>query len=274
MNFTSWNVETPPKKRKTCEDMRDSLRKMGRKTSGSKADLEDRLETVLNTNDKGWLRNVSGHAGSWCYLASGAHRDVHKGTYNKGPRKGEECVSKVFKTGSVYADVFFEEDIKATREVSQSINAFNKTGSSEKKVYLNEPEIWVDEEPDSRGRNAKSLVEPFIKGEYKKFNSNTAYVAEGYATMQALSHFSYHFSAGKRLVCDLQGGYYGDFYVLTDPVVCSQERAFGATDLGQAGIENFFSHHRCNGMCRPEWRKPARTARHFAPVAGTTFLPR
>ena len=38
-------------------------------------------------------------------------------------------------------------------------------------------------------------------------------------TMQALSHYSYHFSDGQRLVCDLQGGYYGDYYILTDPVI-------------------------------------------------------
>ena len=37
-------------------------------------------------------------------------------------------------------------------------------------------------------------------------------------TMQALSHYSYHFSDGERLVCDLQGGYYGDNYILTDPI--------------------------------------------------------
>ena len=51
------------------------------------------------------------------YLASGAHRHVWKGTYTKGPRKGQACVDKVFKTGSVYADTFFTEDIKATQEV-------------------------------------------------------------------------------------------------------------------------------------------------------------
>ena len=38
-------------------------------------------------------------------------------------------------------------------------------------------------------------------------------------TMQALSHYSYHFSDGQRLVCDLQGGHYGEYYILTDPVI-------------------------------------------------------
>ena len=37
--------------------------------------------------------------------------------------------------------------------------------------------------------------------------------------MQALSHYSYHFSDGQRLVCDLQGGHYGEYYILTDPVI-------------------------------------------------------
>ena len=34
-------------------------------------------------------------------------------------------------------------------------------------------------------------------------------------------------------------------YVLTDPVEVSDHGEFGVTDFGQAGIDNFFAHHRC-----------------------------
>ena len=63
--------------------------------------LERRMDVVLSANDKGWLGRTA--ATSMCpeYLASGAHRHVYKGVYLKGPRKGEACVKKVFKTGSV-----------------------------------------------------------------------------------------------------------------------------------------------------------------------------
>mmetsp|Transcript_23926 Transcript_23926/g.59633 ORF Transcript_23926/g.59633 Transcript_23926/m.59633 type:complete len:299 (+) Transcript_23926:64-960(+) len=267
------SFETPTRKRKTCDEMRESLRKMGRKVSGTKAELEERLDKVLNTNDRGWLKKCKAKAGEWHYLASGAHRDVYKGVYLKGPRKDQPCVKKVFKTGSVYENTFFQEDIKAIAEVAKIIQAFNITASA-KKVYINEPEVWEDVVPDAFGKKVKWLCEPFIKGTYRKFNSNTAFADESYHTMQALSHFSFHHSGGRRVVCDLQGGYYEDFYVLTDPVVCSTEKAFGATDLGTAGIQNFFAHHRCNHLCKPHWSKPAVVAKHFQPVPGTSFLPR
>ena len=40
-------------------------------------------------------------------------------------------------------------------------------------------------------------------------------------------------------LCDLQGGQDGHQYVLYDVVILSKTRQFGATDLGQPGIENF-----------------------------------
>ena len=262
--------ETPPPKRKTCDEMRQSLRKMGRKTSGVKAELEERLDEVLNTNDKGWARIVGATCECFTYLASGAHRHVYQGFYTKGPRKGQGAVKKEFKTGSVFENSFFNEDIKATRAAQSMIGAFN-TLQNRKKVYLNEPKVWKSVQPDSAGRHAKCLVEPLIQGEYHKFNSNTAYIVEDFHTMQALSHFSYHHSGGQRLLCDLQGGYYDDFYVLTDPVICSVEKAFGATDLGLDGIENFFGYHRCNHLCGSHWLKPRQPVRRFQPMAGTTF---
>jgi Alpha-kinase family len=82
-----------------------------------------------------------------------------------------------------------------------------------------------------------------LEGEFLKFNSNSGYT-NGADFMQALSHFSYHHSNGQFL-CDLQGGHYEDVYVLTDPVIMSSgdTKTFGATDLGEEGIGNFFAHH-------------------------------
>jgi len=266
--------QTPQRKRdRTCEDMRESLRKMGRKTSGVKCELEGRLEKALNTNSGERLTRGTAVAGQFTYLASGAHRHVDKGVYSKGPRKNQHCVSKYFKTGSVYEDTFFEEDVRAVSEVGKIVQAFNALGHA-KTVYVNEPSVWADLEPDSTGKKCKSLVEPFIEGEYRKFNSNTSYIDESYHTMQALSHFSYHHSGGSKVVLDLQGGYYEDYYVLTDPVVCSTCNGFGVTDLGAAGISNFFAHHRCNHRCQSSWLKPSAPVRHFQPVSGTSFVPR
>ena len=89
--------------------------------------------------------------------------------------------------------------------------------------------------------------------------------------MQALSHFSYHTSVGLDMVCDLQGGRYGDCYVLTDPVILSVTGSYGPTDLGSNGISNFFHHHKCSKFCRGDWRKPAQPKSHYQPDSGTTF---
>merc|ERR1719502_2020314 len=112
-----------------------------------------------------------------------------------------------------------------------------------------------------------------IDGEYFKFNSNTGYAAPDSATMQALSHFSYHHTNGKYLLCDLQGGRYDGYYVLTDPVIHSKDKEFGGTDLGQDGIDNFMAHHKCGRFCNPNWKVPPakKLIPIFEAVAGTTF---
>jgi len=204
-------------------------------------------------------------------FAEGGFRFVYKGVYITGDRQGEECVMKEFKTGSVHEATFFEADIRAVKKAGQLIAKFNDSGVVSKRVYLNKPEVWNG----SHGRitGHKVLVEPMIQGEYFRFNSNTGYAEPDTATMQALSHFSYHTSNGQHLLCDLQGGRYDGYYVLTDPVIHSRAKEFGGTDLGQEGIDNFMAHHRCGRFCNPNWKVPPakKLIPHFQAVAGTTF---
>ena len=62
---------------------------------------------------------------------------------------------------------------------------------------------------------------------------------------QAFSHFSYEYSRGKKLVCDLQGVWNADDgFVLTDPVVhyvssSGRRHKNGATDKGVEGVRAF-----------------------------------
>ena len=62
---------------------------------------------------------------------------------------------------------------------------------------------------------------------------------------QAFSHFSYEYSRGKKLVCDLQGVWNADDgFVLTDPVVhyvssSGRRHKNGATDKGEEGASAF-----------------------------------
>ncbi len=72
----------------------------------------------------------------------------------------------------------------------------------------------------------------------------------------------------------MQGGIYQYELVLSDPVILSQTRKYGVTDLGRDGITSFFSQHTCNRYCRRKWINPTNPRRHFAPVAGTTMMRR
>jgi hypothetical protein len=130
------------------------------------------------------------------------------------------------------------------------------------------------------------LVEPELDGKFTKWNNNAGEVrgrtstqarSSGIGSMalleesddeeemapievddipQAFSHFSYEHSAGKQLVCDLQGVWNADDgFVLTDPVVhyvSSKGRAHtnGATDKGLAGVKRFFETHVCCSLCK------------------------
>jgi hypothetical protein len=102
---------------------------------------------------------------------------------------------------------------------------------------------------------AYSSLEPFIAGEYIKYNGNNAFVLEDASnafleTAQAFSHFTFERSWGHVLINDLQG--VGN--VLTDPSIQTKypERYhLSDTNLGEDGFKFWFSSHReCNSICR------------------------
>lgn len=255
---------------KTCEELRSQLRKVGRKVVGTKSELKQRLNDVLHTNDRGWIKHGESQCATIEYLNSGAHKHVYLNKYEKGPRKGQLCVRKVFKSGSVYKGKLFKPDIKVTDEAAQIIRQFLKVANG-KRIYLNKPEVWTNTERDENGKRGCCLVEPYLEGTYHKFNSNSGYEDDDWKRMQALSHFSFEWSNGKMLLCDLQGVQRDGIYILTDPAICSIEQSFGPTDLGLKGIQNFFAYHKCNKYCRGSWRLPQSVQKHFPAVKGTTF---
>ena len=123
-------------------------------------------------------------------------------------------------------------------------------------------------------------VEDYLDGKFTKFNSNTGWTLNEDKNpiskyLNAFSHWTYHQSNGKHLICDLQGVHHkhshdGDTthshnnnhtkneceYKLTDPVIMSNNKEFGVTDLGVIGISNWFYYHKCNEYCNPQWIKP------------------
>ncbi|KAI1635066.1 kinase-like protein [Biscogniauxia mediterranea] len=209
-------------------------------------------------------------------FAEGAFRWVAKGSYTEGPRAGQACVVKWFKTGAVFEADYFTLDIKAVDKALEIVNRFNELNIVDKAVKVNVPAVWTFSEGSPEWVGQRALCEPFIQN-YQKFNSNTGWNDDSRAwgeVMQALSHFSYHVSGGQFVLCDLQGGVYRSEVVLSDPVILSRGRDYGVTDLGPQGISSFFSQHACNGFCRPHWTQPANPQRFYRPVAGTTMIRR
>jgi hypothetical protein len=94
-------------------------------------------------------------------FAEGAFKNVYKGTYTEGERKGEECVCKEFKTGSVFEESYFNNELKVVAKALAIINQFNKDGVITKGIWLNQPAVWTDCS-ESKKKGTKCLIEPMI----------------------------------------------------------------------------------------------------------------
>lgn len=118
-------------------------------------------------------------------------------------------------------------------------------------------------------------MEPMIAN-FEKFNSNTGWTPRESSpwirVMQSLSHFSYHFSNRKILYCDLQGGVYNDGFVVSDPVIMSESKEYGPTDLGLEGISTFFAYHTCSEYCNKGWILPEDKNVYFKIKKGSAMV--
>lgn len=97
-------------------------------------------------------------------------------------------------------------------------------------------------------------LEPFIDGEYVKYNNNAGYVKEQDPddsfddAAQAFSHFTYERSFGIFMVTDLQGC----GHIFTDPAVQTKDPnrfKLSRLNYGVAGFKFFFATHVCNAVC-------------------------
>jgi hypothetical protein len=207
-------------------------------------------------------------------VGEGAFRNVVPGEYTSGHRRGQQCVGKFFKSGAVFEDIFFEQDIRAVDKALDIITSWNQAGIINKQIRLNKPGVWHMTDRDSEYYGQRLLIEPYIE-DYIKFNSNTGWTSrdggQWNKIMQALSHYSYHVSSGQYLLCDLQGGIYRDGAILSDPVIHSRRRDFGVTDLGPEGMSTFFSRHRCNEFCNQSWTRPKDRNAYYQVQSGSTM---
>jgi hypothetical protein len=207
------------------------------------------------------------------YVAKGSFRYCYLG---KDIVTHQPVVFKKFIEHSPMEEKYWTEDIQASREAQRFAKLFNIEIKSSKPITFIEPIVFQCSSnictPFQIGE--KVLVEPFLgKDAYVKFNSNSGWENKNCGlTMAAFSHFTYHSSDGKMLVCDLQGVKTDDRYILTDPAICSVQQAFGITDLGEDGIRSFFADHECTELCKSTWRKHGSPKQYKKVIVGTTFL--
>jgi hypothetical protein len=99
-------------------------------------------------------------------------------------------------------------------------------------------------------------LEPYIEGEYIKYNNNSMFVKEDAPDdpdpfnqiAQAFSHFTFERSWGHFLVNDLQGV----GHLLTDPAIQTLDHErfkLADTNLYEEGFKFFFVAHECNSIC-------------------------
>ncbi|CAE7377728.1 mhkB [Symbiodinium pilosum] len=227
-------------------------------------DRRKRVPTTAREND------ASENDTNWStVVGEGTFRKVYRGRYTVGERVGQASAAKVFKDGTeAYEDAFFAEDVKWSEKAIEIVDEFNKVKKFNRFVQVCKPDVWVKTRTKQR-----LLMEPFLHN-FQKFNSNTAWAGETEwaKALQSLSQFSYHFTGGDMVLCDLQGAVEDDVVVFTDPAINSKGKRFGPADLGEKGIENFFHHHVCSKWCDASWRKPGVTSTHFAPQMGTSMI--
>jgi hypothetical protein len=211
-------------------------------------------------------------------LGQGQFRIAFGGTYIGGNRNQQEAVCKRFKP--VYVGMeqeFFNTDFKVADKASELALDWNQFCELGKEIMITKGDVMVI-------GIYRYLVEPLIRY-FEKFTSNSGWIADlGWESqaMEAFSHYTYHRSGGQLLVCDLQGRYRYNRYSkaksrfeLTDVAICSRQRRYGPTDLGEKGIETFFANHVCNRYCHrndEQWARP-RSPRHwFQSTSQTSML--
>eukprot|EP00960_Hanusia_phi_P062603 765212-Hanusia_phi.AAC.2 len=146
-------------------------------------------------------------------------------------------VFKHFKKAS-HASRYFDEALGQIL----SIDLCRKFRARAKDARVSFLPIFIAQFED--GRNA--FVEKFLDGEFQKYNNNDGFVRATHPLPQAFSHFTWTWSKGKFLVCDIQGTECD----WTDPQIHTIDGdGFGCGNRGMQGICDFFQTHQCNEWC-------------------------
>lgn len=180
-----------------------------------------------------------------------------------GPLKGEKCVVKTIRNGSLTrGDLLLEtKKAKLAKDTAAIYNALDESGSY--KITFNYPIITEIDQlsdclclADVLGKPKKKMkemdyvsIELYLKGQFEDFEYGWV-PAEDLVVPESFSHFSWCRSEGSLLISNLQGVKNKSVYHFTGPVIHSEEKQYGSSDVGLDGIKGFFRLHKCNKICR------------------------
>ena len=274
-------------------------RKRGRNSEGSSF-TRNGADSRRGSRSNGWLdfeQQPIGVGNSRlayrCRVRDGCYRGYTEGSYG---------IFKVFKPVDRYNGMTVDErdvDMQVeARQLAETFNhecqPYNPCNGGPCNIHVRDATLGsfphdlqlVDEYSDifTVDYGQEFLLEREIRGGFEKFNSNTGWSSGEDPILEAFSHWSWVESEGRELVCDLQGHrgdgslpYLGEgyYYLLTDPAICSANREYGESDLGQAGIDAFFRNHECNQWCRHldlEYERPQYMySQHIAKRQSTSY---
>jgi len=175
----------------------------------------------------------------------------------------QKAVVKKFKRSRDFSITACEAQMEAQCIAQYLANVFNGKLKSKFPCCFKWPTVdflmaWSIQIED-RSSSFYANMEPFLEGEFEKFNSNVGCVYGCHDVLQAFSHWTHHVTKGYLMVVDLQGVRIGSNYILTDPSIHCKElvrltpnihNQFGDTNLGEQGMQQFFATHKCNRVCR------------------------
>lgn len=204
------------------------------------------------------------HAFTWHHdpFAHGSERAVYIGFATRkctadGFYPGQKVVVKRFKKAIRWSESDWAKDLAAMDLVESLARQWNELGYISKKVEVLKSTVIkvMSSGSDDYPVDSYLMVEPFLDGDYVKWNSNSGYVRDKSLGIESFCHWTYHQSNGQHLVCDVQGVQLCDKYLLTDPCVMSTSQGkYGMTDCGNFFMTEWMKDHKCNQYCQKHWK--------------------
>ena len=197
-------------------------------------------------------------------FAEGRFRNAYMGTWIRPREKeGQKCVVKERKDTYTWkaTDWKVSEDIvKKAKELAVGFNSFSKTNRPISFTDVQVIKVVKQRDPNATPKlDEHVVVENYLYGDFKKWCNNYGFISDEAvktaASLPAFMHWSWVHTQGQLMIANLQGVRREDRYCLTDPVILSLNKVYGATDMGVEGMALFFLHNKCNDFCK-DLRRP------------------